>query len=537
LDKTDLKRKYEMLKFQTDSGIPVDVAYTQAAKEDPGLPGDFPFVRGIYPEMFRKRLWAMRQYAGFGTARDTNRRFKYMMGKGQTALSVAFDLPTQLGLDSDNPRAEGEVGKVGAAISTLDNMSEVFEDIPLGKISTSMTINATASVMLSMYVVAAEAQGVPRSELRGTVQNDILKEYAARNTYIFPPDQSLNLSLDIITFCAKEMPHWHPISISGYHIREAGASAVQELAFTFADAMEYVKGVVNRGVPIDSFCGQLSFFFACRNDFFEEIAKFRAARRIWARIVKDRFGSRDEESMKLKFHAQTSGETLTAQQPLNNIARVSIQALAVVLGGAQSLHTNSFDEALGLPSEESATIALRTQQIIAEESGVVHSADPVGGAFFLENLTDEIEARVLEQLDKIEKMGGALEAIKSGYVQREIQKSAYEFQKAVDAGERVIVGVNKFGTKGTTESVRVQQISQRSVSRQLVHLRKFRKARTAFEFEKAISKLENEASKSLSDRQNLVPLILNAVKKGGTTGEISDALRASYGEFHSRIDI
>ena len=536
MEKTDQKKKGEESEFETDSGIPVDIVYTQAPKEDLGLPGEFPFIRGIYPEMYRKRLWAMRQYAGFGTAHDTNKRFKFMMGKGQTALSVAFDLPTQLGLDSDNTRAEGEVGKVGVAISTLDNMSEVFQDIPLEKISTSMTINATASVMLSMYVAAAEERGIPRSELHGTVQNDILKEYAARNTYIFPPEQSLNLSLDIITFCAKEMPRWHPISISGYHIREAGASAIQELAFTFADAIEYVEGVVNRRVPIDSFCGQLSFFFACRNDFFEEIAKFRAARRIWATIVKDRFGSRDQESMKLKFHAQTSGETLTAQQPLNNIVRVSTQALAAVLGGAQSVHTNSFDEAMGLPSEESATIALRTQQIIAEENGVVRTADPVGGSYYLENLTEEIESRVLEQLNKIEKMGGALEAIKSGYVQREIQKSAYEFQKAVDAGERVIVGVNKF-TSESTESVNIQKVSQKSISRQLAHLKKFRKGRNAVEYEKAISKLENEAAKSLSDRQNLVPLILDAVKKGATTGEVSDALRETYGEFHSKIDI
>jgi len=396
-----------------------------------------------------------------------------------------------------------------------------------------MTINATASTMLSMYLVAAEARDIPRSELRGTTQNDILKEYAARNTYIYPPDFSFDLSIDLITFCAKEMPKWHPISISGYHIREAGANAIQELAFTFADAIEYVNGVIKRGYPIDSFCDQLSFFFACRNDFFEEIAKFRAARRIWARIVKDQFNSKESNSMKLKFHAQTSGETLTAQQPRNNVVRVSLQALAAVLGGAQSLHTNSYDEALGLPSEESVTIALRTQQIIAEESGVVQTADPLGGSYYLETLTNEIEARVVEELDRVQKLGGALEAIKSGYIQKEIQRSAYEYQREVDEGERVIVGVNRFESS-EKEPMKVSQISKKSVERQLRQIKNYKRSRNRNRLEKAISALETEASKDRENRKNLVPLIIEAVRIGATTGEISDSLRSSYGEYHPR---
>jgi len=446
---------------------------------------------------------------------------------------VAFDLPTQLGFDSDNSRADGEVGKVGVAISTIENMGVLVQDIPVDQVNTSMTINATASTMLSMYVVAAESQGISRSELRGTTQNDILKEYAARNTYIYPPDFSFDLSIDLITFCAEEMPKWHPISISGYHIREAGANAIQELAFTFADAIEYVNGVIKKGYPIDSFCDQLSFFFACRNDFFEEIAKFRAARRIWAKIVKDQFDSKDENSMKLKFHAQTSGETLTAQQPHNNVVRVSLQALAAILGGAQSLHTNSFDEALGLPSEESVIIALRTQQIIAEESGVIQTADPIGGSYYIESLTNEIEARATEELDRVQKLGGALEAIKSGYIQKEIQRSAYEFQKAVDESEKVIVGVNRFESS-ERESNKVLQISRKSVERQLRHLKKFRMSRNKLDFEKAISALEKEVSKDRGSRKNLIPLIIEATKMGATTGEISDTLRSAYGEYHPR---
>ena len=523
-------------KFETDSGIPVRPLYSSwniEARND--TPGVYPFTRGIYPEMYRERLWTMRQYSGFGTAEDTNRRFKYLLDRGQTGLSVAFDLPTQLGFDSDNKRAEGEVGKVGVAISTIENMEKLVSGLPVDKISTSMTINATATTMLSMYVAAAESRGIPRSELRGTTQNDILKEYAARNTYIYPPDRSLDLCIDLITFCSKEMPKWHPISISGYHIREAGASAVQELAFTFADAMEYVRGVLKRGSAIDDFCDQLSFFFACRNDFFEEIAKFRAARRIWSSIVRDRFNSRNENSMKLKFHAQTSGETLTAQQPRNNIIRVSVQALAAVLGGAQSLHTNSFDEALGLPSEESATIALRTQQIIAEESGVIDAADPLGGSFYLESLTDEIESRAMEELDRIEKLGGALEAIKMGYIQKEIQKSAYEYQREVDEKTKIVVGVNMFES-GKKEALKILRISKKSVDQQLRQLDNFRKKRDRSSYEKAISELQEQASrKSRDNENNLVPFIIKAAKSGATTGEISDSLRAAFGEYHPKI--
>jgi len=508
--------------------------YSDWRTEEEEKPGAFPFVRGIYPEMFRERLWTMRQYSGFGTARDTNKRFKYLLGRGQTGLSVAFDLPTQLGFDSDNMRSEGEIGKVGVAISTLENMNTLLSGIPVERVSTSMTINATASIMLSMYVAASESRGVSRSLLRGTTQNDILKEYAARNTFIYPPDPSFGLCIDLIAFCSKEMPKWHPISISGYHMREAGANAVQELAFTFADATEYVRGVLDRGREIDSFCDQLSFFFACRNDFFEEIAKFRAARRMWSKIVRDRFNSKNENSMKLKFHAQTSGETLTAQQPHNNIVRVSVQALAAVLGGAQSLHTNSYDEALGLPSEESVTIALKTQQIIAEETGVIQTADPLGGSFYLESLTDEIEARATEEFERIERMGGALAAIKSGYVQREIQKSAYEYQKAVDEKSRIVVGVNLFES-GERESVKVLRISKTSIDRQLRHLKEFRRKRDQPLCDKSLSALEECASRKKGGAQdNLIPFIIQSVKAGATTGEISDVLRSAFGEYRPR---
>ncbi len=404
------KKSEESTTFKTDSSIPVQRVYSPANSrtdynQQLGEPGSFPYTRGIYPEMYRQKLWTMRQYSGFGSASDTNKRFKYLLNAGQSGLSVAFDLPTQLGFDSDSPRAKGEVGKVGVAISTLENMETLFEGLPIDRVSTSMTINATASTMLSMYIVAAEARGISRSALSGTIQNDILKEYAARNTYIFPPDKSFNLCVDIITFCSKQMPKWHPISISGYHIREAGANAIQELAYTFANAIEYVNSVVARGLPVDEFCDKLSFFFACRNDFVEEIAKFRASRRMWAKIVRDKFGSSNQESMKLKFHAQTSGETLSAQQPQNNVVRVTIQAMAAVLGGVQSLHTNSYDEALGLPTEDAVTIALRTQQIIAEESNITKTIDPIGGSYYLEELTDEIESRATEELEKVLKLG------------------------------------------------------------------------------------------------------------------------------------
>jgi methylmalonyl-CoA mutase, N-terminal domain len=527
-------------KFETDSGIPVERIYAPDGDADPrlGSPGEAPFTRGIYPNMYRERLWTMRQYSGFGNARDTNKRFRYLLKLGQTGLSVAFDLPTQLGLDSDNARSEGEVGKVGVAISTLQNMQTLFSEIPIDRVSTSMTINATASTMLAMYIATAESQGIPRSTLTGTTQNDILKEYAARNTYIYPPEKSLDLCLDIIAFCADEMPRWHPISISGYHMREAGANAVQELAFTFADAVEYVNGIVSRGYKIDSFCKQLSFFFACRNDFFEEVAKFRAARRIWAGIVRDRFHSTDKESMRLKFHVQTSGETLTAQQPENNVVRVALQGLAAVLGGAQSLHTNSKDEALGLPTEDAVTLALRTQHLIAEESGVTKTVDPAGGSYYLEYLTDELEARAMEEFEKIDKMGGALAAIKSGYIQSEIQKSAYEFQRKVDQGEKTIVGINKFTDDNSKAKIKTLQVSNASVREQIRDLNKFRAQRDAAIVKKSLEILHEEASRDRSQkRTNLVTLIIAATKAGATTGEVSNALREAFGEYHPRTII
>ncbi len=532
---TTLATETAQRKFETDSGLPVETLYSSSVSpEKLGEPGKFPFTRGIYPNMYRERLWTMRQYGGFGNARDTNKRFKYLLGHGETGLSVAFDLPTQLGLDSDDSRASGEVGKVGVAISTLENMQILFQTIPIDQVSTSMTINATASTMLSMYIVASEAQGVSRQVLRGTTQNDILKEYAARNTYIYPPDESFNLALDIITFCSKEMPKWHPISISGYHMREAGANAVQELAYTFSNAVEYVNAVVARGNPIDSFCSQLSFFFACRNDFFEEVAKFRVARRIWAHIVRDRFHSNNEDSAKIKFHVQTSGETLTAQQPEINTIRVSLQALAAVLGGAQSLHTNSKDEALGLPTEDAVTLALRTQQIIAEESGVTKTVDPAGGSYYLETLTDELEARALEEFERVQKMGGSLEAIKSGYIQSEIQKSAYEFQKQVDGGRKIVVGVNKFQENVSPNKIKVLSISKTSVREQLLSLKKFRQTRDKKKLEVSLDRLKTEATKAASERENLMPLIIEATKQRATTGEISTALREAYGEYHPR---
>ncbi len=542
-EKVVFSRESKKKIVETDSGIAVEPFYSESSApsfEKLGEPGKFPFTRGIYPEMYRERLWTMRLYGGFGNAKDTNRRFKYLLSHGETGLSVAFDLPTQLGLDSDDPRSYGEVGKVGVAISTLENMQTLFEDISLDQVSTSMTINATASTMLAMYIGAAEARGVSRAILRGTTQNDILKEYAARNTYIYPPDESFNLAIDIITFCSKEMPKWHPISISGYHMREAGANAIQELAYTFANAVEYVNAVVARGYEIDSFCKQLSFFFACRNDFFEEVAKFRAARRIWAHIVRDRFHSADDDSAKIKFHVQTSGETLTAQQAENNVIRVSLQALAAVLGGAQSLHTNSKDEALGLPTEDAVMLALRTQQIIAEESGVTKTVDPAGGSYYLERLTDELEARALEEFEKVEKIGGSLEAIKTGYIQSEIQKSAYEFQKQVDEGRKVVVGVNKYRDEDsaaaiTSSKIKVLTISRSSVRYQFAGLSKFRRARDNRKLEDSLNKLEVEASKELSDRKNLVPLITEATKQRATTGEISGALRRAYGEYHPSI--
>ena len=521
---------------KTDSGLPVKKLY--ASKDVPsswtrslGKPGEFPYTRGIYDGMYRNRLWTMRQYTGFGSSKETNRRFKYLISHGETGLSTAFDLPTQLGLDSDHPRASGEVGRVGVAISSIDDMRQLFDGIDLGKVSTSMTINSTAAILLSLYVAVGIEQGIPQTKLRGTTQNDILKEYIARNTYIYPPEASLRLSVDLIEYCTKKMPNWHPISISGYHIRESGADAVQELGFCFSNAIEYSKAALARGLKIDQFAPHLSFFFACRNDFLEEIAKFRAARRIWAKIVKERFKARDPESCKLRFHTQTSGETLTAQQPENNVIRVAMQALAGALGGTQSLHTNSRDEALSLPTEESVRIALRTQQIIAYESGVTKTPDPLGGSYYLENLTKELETRATRLIQKVESLGGARKAIESGFVHREIQESAYRFQKSVDESQTIIVGVNKF--KEGRSTPKIQRMDLGPEKSQLRRLKQTKMSRNRAKVKDALGRL----SRSAMRQQNLVDDILGAVQSKCTVGEISDTLREAFGEYRVRVSI
>ncbi|OLD55026.1 methylmalonyl-CoA mutase [archaeon 13_1_40CM_2_52_13] len=524
-------------RITTDSGIPVKTSYdnrdtSASVVRSVGKPGEFPYARGIYPNMYRDRLWTMRQYTGFGSARETNLRLKYLISHGETGLSTAFDLPTQLGLDSDHPRAHGEVGKVGVAISSIDDMRRLFDGIDLGKVSTSMTINSTAPILLCLYAAVGLEQRVPQRQLRGTTQNDILKEYIARNTYIYPPEFSLRLAVDLIEYSARKMPHWHPISISGYHIRESGADAIQELAFCFSNAIEYVEAALARGLKIDDFASQLSFFFACRNDFLEEIAKFRAARKIWANIMRRRFKAQDPESCKLQFHAQTSGETLTAQQPDNNIARVSIQALAAVLGGTQSLHTNSRDEALGLPTEDSVRIALRTQQIIAYESGVSRTADPLGGSYYLESLTRTIETQANALIERVQQLGGARKAIESGFVRRQIQESAYKFQRSVDEGQTVIVGVNQF-KEGDRKEVNIQRISPSVERRQIQQLRKFKSRRNKAKVKSAVSRLGSAASGDA----NLVEDILRAVRSECTVGEISDLFRNTFGEYRIRLEL
>src|SRR5215472_5147365 len=523
-----------MTDVKTDSGMPVKKTYM---KEDVppqwtkslGKPGEYPYTRGIYDGMYRDRLWTMRQYTGFGSARETNRRFKYLISHGETGLSTAFDLPTQLGLDSDHPRAKGEVGRVGVPVSSLDDMRRLFENIDLAKVSTSMTINATAPILLARHVAVGAEHGVPQKNLRGTTQNDILKEYIARNTYIYPPEASLRLSVDLIEYCARKMPNWHPISISGYHIRESGADAVQELGFCFSNAIEYVETALARGLKIDTFAPQLSFFFACRSDFLEEIAKFRAARRIWARLMHERFKARSPESCKLRFHAQTSGETLTAQQPDNNVARVAIQALAAVLGGTQSLHTNSRDEALGLPTEDSARLALRTQQIIGYETGVANVADAVGGSEFIEAKTAEIEHGAREYINRIDAMGGALAAIEKGFVQSEIESAAYSYQQSLEHGENIVVGVNRFRQEGeqTPPALRIDPEIER---RQIERLREVRASREQAAVEARLKELEQAARGS----DNLMPKILAACEAYATVGEISDRLRRVFGEYHER---
>ena len=489
-------------------------------------PGEYPFTRGIYREMYRGRLWTMRQYAGFGTAEESNRRYRYLLSQGTTGLSVAFDLPTQMGLDSDHPMAAGEVGRVGVAISSLADMEVLFREIPLEKVSTSMTINSTAAILLAFYALVAERQGADRKKLAGTIQNDILKEYVARGTYVYPPRPAMRIITDIFAWAGREMPEWNTISISGYHIREAGSSAVQELAFTFADAIAYIEAAVAAGLEVDAFAPRLSFFFNAHSDFLEEIAKFRAARRIYAKLMRERFGAKNAKSTMLRFHVQTAGSTLTAQQPDVNIVRTALQAMSAVLGGAQSLHTNSRDEALGLPTEESARIALRTQQILAYETGVVNTADPIGGSEYIEGLTDEIERGVGEYLKRIDEMGGTLRAIETGYIQNEIQNAAYEWQRAVESGERVVVGVNRFQQEDGrgAATFRVDPSGERA---QVEQVRSMRAGRDARAVEERLQGLERAAAGG----ENLMPWIIEAAKASATLGEIADAMRRVFGEY------
>ena len=529
-------------RVESPSGLPIQAVYrpNDAPVDyaaDLGDPGSFPFTRGVQPTMYRGRLWTMRQYAGFGTAAETNRRFRLLLEAGQTGLSVAFDLPTQMGIDSDDQRALGEVGRVGVAIDTVDDMHVLLDGIPLERVSTSMTINATASTLLAMYIVVAEERGIPRDRIAGTIQNDILKEYIARGTYIYPPEPSLELIADVFRFCAAEVPNWNPISISGYHIREAGATAVQELAFTFANAMEYVKRAVDAGLAVDTFAPRLSFFFAAHNDLFEEVAKFRAARRIYARMMRDRFGASDS-SARLRFHTQTGGVTLQAQQPLNNVVRVAIQALAAVLGGTQSLHTNGYDEALALPTEEAATLALRTQQVIAYESGAASTADPLAGSYYVERLTSELEERAVALLARVDEMGGAAAAIAAGFFQEEIARSAYEFQLRVERGETVVVGVNRFSDGRDTPDVPTPDYS--SLERgQVERTRAARAKRDEKMVTAVLEALRTSAAcygeaGSQHRRPALMPLVIDAVRRRATVGEIAGTLAEVWGRYVPR---
>jgi methylmalonyl-CoA mutase N-terminal domain/subunit len=519
--------------FKTHADIPIDELYTgeSLAKEgfeearDLGRPGEPPFTRGVQKTMYRGRHWTMRQYAGFGDADESNRRYKFLLSQGQTGLSVAFDLPTQMGRDSDHALAKGEVGKVGVAIDSLDDMQRLLDGLPLGEVSTSMTINATAATLLSLYVAVADARGVSRDKLSGTIQNDILKEYIARGTYIYPPRPSMRLITDVFAFCKAEVPKWNTISISGYHIREAGSDAVQEVAFTIADGLAYVQAAIASGLAVDDFAPRLAFFFNGHNNFLEEVAKFRAARRLWARLMSLRFGAKDPKSLALRFHTQTAGVSLMAQQPLVNVARVTVQALAAVLGGTQSLHTNAYDEALGLPTEESARIALRTQQVIAYESGVADFVDPLAGSYVVEHLTDEIERRAKEHLARIDELGGMVAAIERGYPQREIERRAYEHQQAVEKKDRVVVGVNEF--KNDEPEVKGQRIDPALERAQVERVRAVRAKREPKAAAAALAALEAAATGT----ENLVPKILVAVKAHCTVGEIADAMRRVFGEY------
>jgi len=524
-------------RFDTSSGIPLDRVYTPADVEidylaDLGLPGEYPFTRGVQPTMYRSRLWTMRQYAGYGTAEASNARYKYLLEQGQTGLSVAFDLPTQLGYDADDPLAEGEVGKVGVSISSLNDLRVLFDGIPLDQVSTSMTINAPAPILLAMVVALAREQGVDPHKLRGTVQNDILKEYVARGTYIFSPRRSMRLVTDLLRYCATEILGWNTISISGYHIREAGATAVQEVAFTLANGIAYVEAAIDAGLDVDTFAPRLSFFFSVHSDFLEEVAKFRAARRLWARIMRERFGARDPRSWRLRFHAQTAGSTLTAQQPENNVVRVTLQALAAVLGGTQSLHTNSRDEALWLPAEESVRIALRTQQIIAHETGIANTVDPLAGSYVIEYLTHEIERRARVYIGEIEAMGGALEAIKQGYMQREVADAAYRYQQAVERGERVVVGVNAYQVEEKAPGLERLTVDPAVEQQQRVRLAELRARRDRERASAALARIE--AAARASDAP-LMPLFVAAVEADCTLGEICGVLRRVWGEHRPEV--
>jgi len=533
----DLKKTIERYSerkddFRTPSGLSLERLYTPVDLRDSdyldrlGFPGRYPFTRGVQPTMYRGRLWTMRQYAGFGTAEETNRRFRYLLDQGQTGLSVAFDLPTQLGYDSDHELAEGEVGRVGVAIDSVEDMARLFDGIPLDRVSTSMTINAPAAVLLAMYTVLAEERGLGAEGLKGTVQNDILKEYVARGTYIFPPRPSMRLITDLFRYCSEELPAWNTISISGYHIREAGATAVQELAFTLANAIAYVQAAVDAGLEVDRFAPRLSFFFAAGSDFLEEVAKFRAARRLWARIMKERFGARDARSMRLRFHTQTAGSSLTAQEPLNNVVRVAVQALAAVMGGTQSLHTNSYDEAHSLPTEESVRVALRTQQIIGYESGVVDTVDPLGGSYAVEALTDEIESAAVSYIERIDSIGGAVSAIEDGYVQSEIFESAYRHQKEVESRQRVVVGVNKFAT-GERSSIEILRVDPGVADAQKRRIDELRRKRDGARARRCLEALRRAAEGD----DNLVPPIVEAVRARATLGEICGTLKEVFGQY------
>ena len=519
-------------KFTTSSGIELNNEFTAEAvnSSELGAPGQYPFTRGVYETMYRSRLWTMRQYAGFSTAKESNERYKYLLSQGTTGLSVAFDLPTQIGYDSDHAMALGEVGKVGVAIDSLADMEQLFEGIPLDKVSTSMTINATAAILLALYIAVGKKQGVAPDKLNGTIQNDILKEYIARGTYIYPPKPSLRIITDIFAYCAQEVPNWNTISISGYHIREAGSTAVQEVAFTLADGICYVQAALDAGLEVDNFAPRLAFFFNSHNNFLEEVAKFRAARRLWAKIMRERFGARDPKSLMLRFHTQTAGSTLTAQQPEVNVIRTTLQALAAVLGGTQSLHTNGRDEALSLPTEDAARIALRTQQVIAHESGVADIVDALGGSYAIEYLTNEIERRAVEYIQKIDEMGGMLAAIEASYVQREIERAAYDYQKAVEAKTEIVVGVNKFQSAEDT-TIPTLKIDPATEEAQRLRVQKVRAARNAEAATSALAAVEDAARSG----ENLMPRIVAAIESYATLGEIADAMRKVFGEYQDSM--